>query len=118
MYLKDGVYLGTYSNNDYVAPVDASENFGLDDYEPDFFLDALTWNSAEYSVALKFDVSDFDDDIFYFCHVSNKMMVLLVILWCYPWCILGAFLLIAILHVVASLALLILLRMIVEIRQK
>lgn len=70
MYIKDGVYLGTYSNNKYIAPIDASENFGLDDYEPEFFLDALTWNSANYSVALKFDDVDFENDIFYFCHVS------------------------------------------------
>ena len=71
MYFKDGSYLGTYSNNENLIPVAGNDNFGLDNYEPDFFLDALTWNSAQYSVALRFDVDDFTNDIFYFCHVSR-----------------------------------------------
>jgi hypothetical protein len=71
MYFKDGSYLGTYSNNENLIPVEGDDNFGLDDYEPDFFLNALTWNSAQYSVALRFDVDDFTNDIFYFCHVSR-----------------------------------------------
>ena len=72
MYLKDEKYLGEYSNNADVAPITSSDNFGLDNYEPEFFFDPLTWNTAEYSVALKFDadIDDFTNDIFYFCHVS------------------------------------------------
>lgn len=73
MYFKDGMYRGTYSNNEYFSSLNGSENFGLDEYEPEFFFNALTWNSAEYSVALKFDVDDFTDDIFYFCHIHEFM---------------------------------------------
>ena len=71
MYIKGGEYLGEYSNNDLYAPLQGSDNFGLDDYEPEFFLDFLTWKTAgKYEIALKFDVDDFTQDIFYFCHVS------------------------------------------------
>lgn len=74
MYIKDGNYLGEYSNNEDIAPVASSDNFGLDDYEPEFFLDPVTWASAgTYEVALKFDVNDFTDDIFYFCHIHQFM---------------------------------------------
>eukprot|EP00527_Entomoneis_sp_CCMP2396_P005611 CAMPEP_0198147640 /NCGR_PEP_ID=MMETSP1443-20131203/36913_1 /TAXON_ID=186043 /ORGANISM="Entomoneis sp., Strain CCMP2396" /LENGTH=408 /DNA_ID=CAMNT_0043812053 /DNA_START=40 /DNA_END=1263 /DNA_ORIENTATION=- len=75
MYLKNGLYLGEYSNNAAVAPLRStpSDNFGLDDYEPEFFFDPFTWNTANYSVALKFDDDDFTDDIFYFCHIHQYM---------------------------------------------
>jgi hypothetical protein len=80
MYMKGGEYLGAYSNNEVITPAGtmSDENFGLDDYEPEFFLDPLTWNTAgEYSIALKFDVDDFTDDIFYFCHVSSIALSIL-----------------------------------------
>jgi len=71
MYIKNGVYVGEYSNNvDVAEPSTDNDNFGLDDYEPEFFLDAVAWNQEDYSIALKFDVDDFTQDIFYFCHVS------------------------------------------------
>ena len=71
MYLKDGEYLGEYSNNEAIAPIASSDNFGLDDYEPEFFLDFLTWKTnGRYTIALKFDDDDFAQDFFYFCHVS------------------------------------------------
>jgi len=78
MYIKNGNYLGEYSNNELIAPVADSGNFGLDDYEPEFFFDPVTWRSeagseVEYEVALKFDINDFEDDIFYFCHIHQYM---------------------------------------------
>jgi len=78
MYIKNGNYLGEYSNNELIAPIADSENFGLDDYEPEFFFDPITWRSedgseVEYEVALKFDIDDFEDDIFYFCHIHQYM---------------------------------------------
>ena len=69
MYL-DGEYLGDYSNNESIAPMVGSDNFGLDDYEPEFFLDFLTWKTAgRYQIALKFN-DEITQDFFYFCHVS------------------------------------------------
>jgi len=75
MYIKNGIYLGTYSNNAMIAPISSDEDdFGLDVYEPEFFLDPVTWASAgTYEIALKFDVDDFTDDIFYFCHIHQYM---------------------------------------------
>eukprot|EP00551_Chaetoceros_affinis_P013895 CAMPEP_0203711904 /NCGR_PEP_ID=MMETSP0091-20130426/69760_1 /ASSEMBLY_ACC=CAM_ASM_001089 /TAXON_ID=426623 /ORGANISM="Chaetoceros affinis, Strain CCMP159" /LENGTH=303 /DNA_ID=CAMNT_0050589857 /DNA_START=244 /DNA_END=1156 /DNA_ORIENTATION=- len=74
MYRKGNQYLGAYSNNEAIAPLQGSDNFGLDDYEPEFFLDFLTWKTAgKYEVALKFDVDDFTQDIFYFCHIHQFM---------------------------------------------
>jgi len=74
MYIKNGNYLGEYSNNDLIAPIADSDNFGLDDYEPEFFFDPVTWrDGVEYEVALKFDINDFEDDIFYFCHIHQYM---------------------------------------------
>ncbi len=60
MYIRGGEYLGEYSNIESIAPLTGSEDFGLDFYEPEFFLDPITWNSAgTYEIALKFDVDDF-----------------------------------------------------------
>lgn len=74
MYIKGGEYLGEYSNNADIADVTDSDNFGLDDYEPEFFLSPITWATAgTYEIALKFDVDDFTDDIFYFCHIHQYM---------------------------------------------
>jgi hypothetical protein len=74
MYIKGGEYLGAYSNNDAIAPLAGDEDFGLDFYEPEFFLDPITWATAgTYEIALKFDVDDFTDDIFYFCHIHQFM---------------------------------------------
>lgn len=88
MYLKGSEYLGVYSNNDLIAPVTGNDNFGLDEYEPEFYLDFLTWKTAgTYQIALKFDDDEFAQDLFYFCHVSTVdyflffCNVLLFIVW-------------------------------------
>lgn len=74
MYIREGEYLGQYSNNEVIAPITDSDDFGLDFYEPEFFLGPLDWTAAgTYEVALKFDVDDFTDDIFYFCHIHQYM---------------------------------------------
>jgi len=74
MYLKDGTYLGVYSNNAGIKAETGDEDFGLDVYEPEFFATSVDWSEAgTYSVALLFDVDEFTDDIFYFCHIHSKM---------------------------------------------
>jgi len=72
MYCCDGNYLGEYSNNADISPVKGGENFGLDDYEPAFFLPLLDWKAKSFSIALKFDV-EMNQDIFYFCHIHQYM---------------------------------------------
>ena len=73
MYLQGDDYLGAYSNDDSVAPLSTGEdNFGLDDYEPKFFHPLPEWASyGPFSVSLKFDDESYQQDIFYFCHVST-----------------------------------------------
>ena len=73
MYMRGGQYLGVYSNNAAITPLTTDEDdFGLDVYEPEFFLDPVTWNDAgSYEIGLFFDTDDFVQDIFYFCHVST-----------------------------------------------
>uniref|UniRef100_A0A7S2LG87 DUF305 domain-containing protein n=1 Tax=Leptocylindrus danicus TaxID=163516 RepID=A0A7S2LG87_9STRA len=75
MYFQNGEYLGTYSNNAALVNVTSGEdNFGLDDYEPKFLQPITQWvEHGEFMVALKFDDDDFDEDIFYFCHVHQYM---------------------------------------------
>merc|ERR1711957_469331 len=74
MYRRDDTYLGVYSNNDQITSVVGNEDFGLDVYEPEFFATSVDWASAgTYKVSLKFDVADFLDDIFYFCHIHSGM---------------------------------------------
>ena len=72
MYMLDGEYLGLYSNNELIAPVtEFEEDFGLDAYEPEFFQDPVTWNTAgTYEVALKFDVEDFDREWYFLFRTS------------------------------------------------
>jgi len=72
MYCCDGKYLGEYSNNADISPIKGDANFGLDDYEPAFFLPLLDWKAKDFSIALKFDVK-MDQDIFYFCHIHQYM---------------------------------------------
>ncbi|KAI2490847.1 DUF305-containing protein [Fragilaria crotonensis] len=74
MYLKDGDVLGTYSNNpDLLAATMWQGNFGLDDYEPLFYRPIPEWSASKFSISLKFDVDDFDRDLFYFCHIHQFM---------------------------------------------
>jgi hypothetical protein len=74
MYFLNGKYLGTYSNDPAVLPPTSGEtNFGLDDYEPVFFYPFEQWHEfGEFSVNLNFH-EYFDQDIFYFCHVSRNL---------------------------------------------
>lgn len=76
MYIKDGEYLGTYSNNPKIAPVSTmgEDDFGLDAYEPEFFYPILDWLGADYQVALLYpEDNDFEEDFFYFCHIHQFM---------------------------------------------
>lgn len=76
MYYIGDEYKGTYSNNDELVEVTADEdNFGLDDYEPLFFHPMPDWiGYGQFRIFLKFDEdTDFDKDIFYFCHIHELM---------------------------------------------
>lgn len=62
-YMLDGVFLGD----------DATDDFGLDAYEPRFFLPILDWiDQGVFSIELTFDDANVGQDFFYFCHVSTK----------------------------------------------
>mmetsp|Transcript_20009 Transcript_20009/g.53279 ORF Transcript_20009/g.53279 Transcript_20009/m.53279 type:complete len:458 (+) Transcript_20009:265-1638(+) len=64
MYYLDGVYLGNESD---------PENFGLDEYEPQFARPRDEWLQAgNYEVCLTV-TSTGPPDIFYFCHIHNAM---------------------------------------------
>lgn len=62
-YHRNGVYLG-----------DDDADFGLDVYEPEFFLGIVDWTAAgTYSIELTFDDETYTNDIFYFCHIHQYM---------------------------------------------
>jgi len=69
MYLKDGLFAGagTYptAGND--------GDFGLDAYEPEFFIRKEDWLATKYSVALTLTDTAYKTDIFYFCHIHGGM---------------------------------------------
>jgi len=73
MYFLNGNYLGSYSNNADLVPVTTGEeDFGLDNYEPDFFIPIETWfENGDYSVYLKYDDEEMSQDFFYFCHIHQ-----------------------------------------------
>jgi hypothetical protein len=73
MYFSGDEYLGVYSNIPEVKNVTSGEeDFGLDAYEPLFFISSGDWAGMEpFSIKLRFDDEDHTEDIFYFCHVSN-----------------------------------------------
>ena len=74
MYLKDGNVLGSYSNiPDVLAVATGEDSFGLDEYEPLFYRPITEWSASKFSILLKFDVEDFDRDLFYFCHIHQFM---------------------------------------------
>ena len=61
MYILNGKYLGRYSNNVDIAPINADEDYGIDAYEPEFFLPVESWlENGPYEVALKYDIADFE----------------------------------------------------------
>jgi hypothetical protein len=71
MYLRNGGYLGDYSNLNSTEKTQNKTDFGLDHYEPLFFHPIGDWLGYElFEILLTFDVEDFNDDMFYFCHVS------------------------------------------------
>jgi len=75
MYMLNGIYLGDYSNNALITESTTmdKEDFGLDHYEPKFFLPITDWTEeGEFSVKLKIDES-VTKDIFYFCHIHQFM---------------------------------------------
>jgi hypothetical protein len=66
-YFRDGKFLGNTFDK---------ANFGLDVYEPEFFLGVHTWSAAgEYSIVLTFDDEAYTNDIFYFCHVCAFSLI-------------------------------------------
>eukprot|EP01082_Thalassiosira_pseudonana_P015694 g13693.t1.1.5e17418b g13693 g13693.t1 contig9:213159-214342(-) len=79
MYHMNEEYLGSYSNNVNISSGqisdNASEDFGLDNYEPMFFHPLTEWiGYGNFTVYLKFDAdTDFKRDIFYFCHIHQYM---------------------------------------------
>jgi len=75
MYFLNGNYLGAYSNNADLVPVTTGEeDFGLDNYEPDFFIPVETWyENGDYAVYLKYDDEEMNQDFFYFCHIHQYM---------------------------------------------
>jgi len=72
IYFADGVMLGSYTNLVDTAII-GSTDFGLDFYEPKFFLPIGDWSSVAYTVKLKFDDATFSNDFFYFCHIHKGM---------------------------------------------
>mmetsp|Transcript_60246 Transcript_60246/g.69216 ORF Transcript_60246/g.69216 Transcript_60246/m.69216 type:complete len:661 (-) Transcript_60246:372-2354(-) len=85
MYYTSNNYLGAYSNNPYLAPINGeSDDFGLDAYEPQFFYPLLQWKGTPreedpegpgyYQVALHFpEDEEYTGDFFYFCHIHQFM---------------------------------------------
>lgn len=74
MYMINDKYQGKYSNNALYAIVTADEeDFGLDVIEPLFYHPLLQWHENKWSVAVKYDIDDIDQDIFYFCHIHQYM---------------------------------------------
>jgi hypothetical protein len=72
MYHRNDKYVGIYSNNPALKNATTAEgDFGLDQYEPLFLRDPVEWrNFGTFSVSLRFD-HIYDQDLFYFCHVSQ-----------------------------------------------
>jgi len=72
MYWMNGIYTGVYSNTPGLVsvPEPSSDDFGLDVVEPLFFLPLRDWEGyGSFGTSLTFDDDNFDQDIFYFCHV-------------------------------------------------
>ncbi|GAX10753.1 hypothetical protein FisN_14Lh273 [Fistulifera solaris] len=71
-YFQDGVYLGDWMHQD--SSIDSTGDFGLDHYEPKFFYPLGDWlGFGTFEVQLTFDVEDFAQDLFYFCHIHEFM---------------------------------------------
>ena len=48
-------------------------DFGLDNYEPEFFIRKEDWEATKWEVELTLTDTNYKKDIFYFCHIHNKM---------------------------------------------
>jgi hypothetical protein len=66
-----GGYLGTYSNDETIAPLTTNEtDSGLEHYEPRFYYPMREWlGFGNFSVTIRFDDDTYAKDLFYFCHV-------------------------------------------------
>jgi len=73
IYFKDGDQLGPGLYNNLNDELVGGEDFGLDDYEPEFFYPIAEWSAPLYEIKLRFTVDDIDQDIFYFCHIHAGM---------------------------------------------
>merc|ERR1712176_1479582 len=74
MYWMNNEYTGEFSNVESLVPVKGSDDFGLDAVEPLFFHPLSDWEEyGPFVTSLNFDVEDFDQDIFYFCHLHAGM---------------------------------------------
>eukprot|EP00980_Cylindrotheca_fusiformis_P031576 scaffold26580_cov157-Cylindrotheca_fusiformis.AAC.1 len=71
-YYQDGVYLGDWMSDD--SNVTSTGDFGLDHYEPKFYYPMGEWlDFGTFESHLTFDVTDFAQDFFYFCHIHQFM---------------------------------------------
>jgi hypothetical protein len=77
MYHVGDDYLGEYSNSfEVVNRTYGAEENGLEEYESYFKMPLPEWAShGKYTIKLRFTDSQYDKDLFYFCHVSaNKWL--------------------------------------------
>jgi len=86
MYFINDEYVGTYSNIDSddvavsemhgggtgVKVTTGEDDFGLDVYEPAFFLRREDWLADKYSVKVTLTDKDFTEDFFYFCQKLGR----------------------------------------------
>ncbi|KAJ1456122.1 hypothetical protein M885DRAFT_616650 [Pelagophyceae sp. CCMP2097] len=72
-YFNAGVYLGgSYDNSGSVLV--GGDDFGLDFYEPAFFATRAAWAEAgAYTIDVTLTDADYEEDLFYFCHIHNSM---------------------------------------------
>ena len=72
MYYKDGEFAGTTYDNTAATPV-GGDDFGLDNYEPEFFIPKGDWLATKYKVELTITDTAYATDMFYFCHIHAGM---------------------------------------------
>ena len=71
-YFKDNVFAGTTYDNTAATPV-GGDDFGLDNYEPEFFIPKGDWLATKYKVELTITDTAYATDMFYFCHIHAGM---------------------------------------------
>ena len=72
MYYKNGEFAGTTYDNTAATPV-GGDDFGLDNYEPEFFIPKGDWLATKYKVELTITDTAYATDMFYFCHIHAGM---------------------------------------------